>query len=48
MRGALPAAVVQDGIAVAGGRVFLATADGAVYCLGAAAGGSATHDRRSP
>ena len=29
----LPAAVVQDGIAVSRGRVYATTADGAVCCL---------------
>ena len=33
----LPSAVVQDGIAVSGGRVYVTTADGAVCCLGGAA-----------
>jgi hypothetical protein len=33
----LPSAVVQDGIAVAAGRVYLTTADGAVCCLGVGA-----------
>jgi outer membrane protein assembly factor BamB len=31
----LPSTPVQDGLAVAGGRVYVATADGCVVCLGA-------------
>jgi outer membrane protein assembly factor BamB len=33
----LPSAVVQDGIAVSGGRAYVTTADGSVCCLGTAA-----------
>ena len=31
----LPAAPVQDGIAVAGGRVYVSLADGSLMCFGA-------------